>query len=330
MNSILFRFFLIFITICISSCKHPALGPIKGILVVVSPGMMEKDTELILNNVQRYVESTDREEVFSFSFIEMDEFEKDWKLRRTILFLAETEEDFPCKLESSESGVYHGRNIFANNQLIFGIDEENELDPTSPVLTALADSLEKAYNSHLRNYIYGSFVTTQMSSPERLDSLNSTGFTIDIPKSYCTAMWLPEDGFIQYQRELSTESLLLMLSLRWVDLDRDLTAEESIIWRQAMSRRFFYDAAEDSVDLAKTIVEPLVLHGMNGWRIIGVWRNPEHLNAGAFTSYVLFDSTRGKKYLIDFEIYHPHAPKETYLREGWIIMSSFVPGGTDG
>jgi hypothetical protein len=75
-------------------------------------------------------------------------------------------------------------------------------------------------------------------------------------------------------------------------------------------------------------VEPLSLRGLQGWRLLGMWRNPEHLNAGAFTSYVLRDG--GRRYLLDMEVFHERREKEPYVREGWIIMNTFIPGEENG
>ncbi len=62
--------------------------------------------------------------------------------------------------------------------------------------------------------------------------------------------------------------------------------------------------------------------GLSGIQLTGVWRNPEYLNAGSFTSRVL--DAGDEWYILDLEVYNPGHAKEPYLREGWIIMDTFV------
>ena len=321
------------LALLLSGCgRGPARGPVKGVLVVLPPGSEDEVAAEIGASVQRYVDTTDREAVFDISFVDQGDFEGDFRLRRTILIVSSTELGFPEELSGRDGAIGYDYDVWARGQSVYAVSEEDLLGSGGTVVSqALADSLERAYERHMQDYVYGSFVSTQMSSPERLDSLGALGFTIDVPKSYETGSWLPDDGFVQFQRELSSESLLLMLSIRWTDYDgTPMEAGQAVIWREEMARRFFYDASQDSVDRSRVQFSPMAHLGLDGWMLLGVWRNPEHLNAGAFTSYILFDEGAGTKYVLDFEVFHPHASKEIYLREGWIIMNTFVPGGSDG
>ena len=110
---------------------------------------------------------------------------------------------------------------------------------------------------------------------------------------------------------------------RAVDDTAVSSPEDAILRREAMARRFFYDARADSVDRSAVHWEEIVLNGAEGLRLTGLWRNPEHLNAGAFTSCVL--DYGGTGYILDLEVYNPGREKEPYIREGWTIMDSFVP-----
>lgn len=298
-------------------CRGPSEGPVKGVLVVY-PQDLEEEVDAALEELQRYLTTVDREPVFNFSSAYLEDFEGSLRMRRTILFLTEKASQIPGELASAD-GLYRARDVWASDQLVYGA-----VLPDVTNMDALSDSLLKAYNLHMRDFIYGSFVATQMSSPERIDSLRELGFTIDVPKSYSTEVWRPEEGFVQYQR-FDSESCALMLSIRWKPAEDGIgSGEEAMRWREAVARRFFYDAQEDSVDRAKTTASPMVLDGAEGLELLGVWRNPEHLNAGAFTSYLLRHGDR--KYLIDFEVYYPEGQKEPYIREGWTIMNTFVPG----
>ncbi|MBN1435370.1 DUF4837 family protein, partial [Candidatus Fermentibacterales bacterium] len=254
----------------------------------------------------------------------------------TILVVAGDADGIPDGLSAAEGVrggfLHYGYDVWARGQSVYALTADDLLAGGSD-LGALSDSLERAYDRHMSGYVYGSFVNTQMSSPARIDSLSDLGFTLDVPKSYATKEWLPDDGFVQFQRELSSESLLLMLSVRWVEearVEGVSGPDEALLWREEMARRFFFDAALDSVDRARTTVVPMRLRGLDGYLLVGAWRNPEHLNAGAFTSYVLRDRETGTGYMLDFEVYHPHATKEIYLREGWTILNTFFPGGSDG
>jgi len=113
------------------------------------------------------------------------------------------------------------------------------------------------------------------------------------------------------------------MSIRWIDDGRNLSSEDAVIWREEVARRFFYDASEDSVDRDRVQIETMNLNGLDGYFLLGMWRNPEYLNAGAFTCYILFDA--GRRYILDLEIFHANGEKEPYIREGWIIMDTFLP-----
>lgn len=315
------RCFPAFALLLMLSCRQDSIGPLKGVLVVYHPGLAAFIDGGGLDGIQRTVTTVETEDVFSWAFAETDEFSGTLTERRVILFLAETPEDLPDRLEAVSPGLWSGEDIWALNQQVIGAVVEDGVLPEP-----LADMLEEAYNTQVHRYIYGSFVNTQMSSPERLDSLAALGFTIDVPKAYTTHIWKPEDGFIQYQR-VAGEECLLMLSIRLLASSSELTDSSAIVAREAMARRFFYDASADSVDRSRVSVSRVTFGGMSGVSLTGMWRNPEYLNAGAFTSRILDSGER--RYIMDMEVYNPGREKEPYLREGWVIMDTFREGSAN-
>jgi len=311
------KYYAIAVFMLLSACAGPATGPVKGILVVYEPGIDLQDVNGFLDDLQIHLTTVDTENVFDFSLCSTPEFRDDLKTRRTILFISETSEQLPDELTETD-GIYRGRNIWADEQIVLGI-----VFPEFTETDALSGELEGIYNYHLSAYIYGSFVSTQMSSEARIDSLLAFNFSMDIPKSYHLAEWEPEAGFIQYQRIVSDECLLL-LSIRWIDDSIVMSPDAAVLWREAVARNYFYDSAADSIDRSAVEVQPIELRDLQGWRLLGMWRNPEHLNAGAFTSYIL--RSDGRRYLLDMEVFHEHREKEPYIREGWIIMNTFMLG----
>ncbi len=306
------------ILILLISCRSPATGPVKGVLVVYGSGVDYELVDELLEDIQLHVITVDTENVFNFSSCTEEMFRGDLKSRRTILFVAEQEGLLPDMLHQID-GIYHANDVWATGQDVFGI-----IFPEFTHLPELSRQLERSYNEHLSAYIYGSFVSTQMSSMERIDSLLTLGFSMDIPKSYHLSDWDPDAGFLQYQRFVSDDCLLL-LSIRWIDDDIVLNPDEAVLWREAVARHYFYNAEADSVDRSRVAVDPFKLHELSGWMLLGMWRNPDHLNAGAFTSYILHAD--GRRYLLDMEIFHEHREKEPFIREGWIIMNTFFAGG---
>ncbi|MEN8207783.1 MAG: DUF4837 family protein [Candidatus Fermentibacteria bacterium] len=309
---------IIGLLILLLACTGPAIGPVKGVLIVYEPGIDLENLDVLLEDIQLHVTTVDTESVFDFSTCSAEDFNDDLKTRRTILFVTEDSTQIPDELQISD-GIYRGEDVWAEDQIVLGIVLPGYTDTN-----ALSDLLEQAYNHHLTAYIYGSFVSTQMSSPERIDSLLTLGFSMDLPKSYHLEEWNPEAGFVQYQRRVSDECIIL-LSIRWIDDSIVLSPDDAILWREAVARNYFYDSAADSVDRSSVEVQPISLRGLNGFRLLGMWRNPDHLNAGAFTSYVLRNN--GRRYLLDTVIFHEHREKEPYIREGWIIMNTFMLGG---
>lgn len=305
----------------LAGCAGPATGPLKGVLVVYPDGTEAQLLDTVLERIQKQVDTVEPEDVFDFSVCTVEEFQGDLKTRRTVLFLADDRSGLPEDLEPS-GGIYLGEDLWASDQYVLGV-VMSEFDDWP----ALSDRLETIYDRHLHLHIYGSFVSTQMTSPARIDSLLELGFSMDIPKSYSLADWDPEAGFIQYQRRVSDDCLLL-LTVRWIEDDMVLAPEEAVNWREAVARNHFYAAEADSVDRSRVQVEPLDLRGLEGWKLLGMWRNPEYLNAGAFTSYVL--RSDGRRYLLDTEVFHERREKEPYIREGWLIMNTFIPGEENG
>jgi hypothetical protein len=313
------RLILLLALLPVLSCKQDSLGPLNGILIVYSDSLAEFIDAGGVDDLHLVVETVDPEEVFSFSFAETSQFQGTLKSRRIILLLLSPSEAhmIPGKLEQDSSGVYTGEDVWALGQQVVAV----VVDPGSPVLSSvLPEYLENAYNEQMRNYLYESFVNTGMSSELRIDSLAELGFTIDVPKSFATAQWTPEDGFIQYQRQPDEESFLL-LSIFVLQTETELTDSSAVLAREAMARNFFFDASADSVDRARISAEPITMNGLPGFELTGVWRNPEYLNAGSFTARV-FD-TGSEWYILDMEVYNPGRAKEPYMREGWIIMDTF-------
>jgi hypothetical protein len=301
----------------LAGCRGAADGPMNSVLVVYEAGQ-EEAAEAFASSLQRVVATVDPEPVLSFSYALRDELDAGLKLRRTILFIVSPGSDIPGGLTRTTGGYLRGRDIWARGQAVFAAS------PDSCDAGALSRDLEMAYNRHLEAYIYQSFVSTSMSSSQRIDSLRSVGFFLDVPRSYRTADWRPEDGFIQFQRTLGQEGMI-MLTISWKPGGILGTALEAVEARQLMARRYFYDASADSVDMARLSVGPWQVDGFPGWVLLGEWRNPEHLNAGGFTSYVL-QSDSGV-WILDVEVYNPGSEKEPYIREGWLIMNTFSPEG---
>lgn len=309
------------VLILLAGCAGPATGPLKGVLVVYPAGMEMQRLNMVLDRVQKQVDTVEPEDVFDFSVCTTEEFQGDLKTRRTVLFLADDRSELPEELEPS-GGIYLGEDLWASDQYVLGV-----VMPEFDDWEILSERLESVYDRHIRHHIYGSFVSTQMTSPARIDSLLELGFSMDIPKSYSLADWDPETGFIQYQRRVS-EDCLLLLSIRWIEDDMVLSPGEAVTWREAVARNHFHAASADSVDRSRVQVEPLNLRGLEGWKLLGMWRNPEYLNAGAFTSYVL--RSDGRRYLLDMVVFHERREKEPYIREGWLIMNTFMPGEDNG
>ena len=314
------RIFFAAALLLVLSCRQESLGPLNGILVVYSPILSDYIDQGGLDEIKLVVETVDPEQVFSFAFAETQEFTGTLKERRVILFLL-SEQDaewMPGELQELNPGILSGNDLWALNQQVFGVFVDPSGEESLPEdLPAL---LLDAYNNQLRAYLYKSFVSTSMTSEARMDSLGEIGISMDIPKSYNTHRWLPLEGFAQYQRQPDDECLLI-LSINILRPDAEFTMENAILAREAMARTYFFDAEADSVDRARTTGTPFSSGGFQGWEITGVWRNPEFLNAGAFTSRVL--DTGEEWYILDMEVYNPGYAKEPYLREGWIIMDTF-------
>lgn len=311
--------FLLLLLLFSASCKQESIGAINGVLIVYSSSLSEFIDTGGLQDLHLVVETVDPEEVFSFSFAEISEFQGTLKTRRVILLLLDTfeENQIPSALDRGETGIFSGDDVWALDQQVFAV----VVNPESPELPSeLPGMLETAYDNQMHDYIFESFVSTSMTSPERMDSLSFLGFTLNIPKSFRIRIWTPEDGFIQYQRQPDPECLLLF-SIRVLSDHGELSDSNAVLAREAMARLFFYDASADSVDRARLSMTPIEQNGLPGWEMTGVWRNPEYLNAGSFTSRVL--DAGDEWYILDMEIYNPGFKKEPYLREGWVIMDTF-------
>lgn len=302
----------------ILSCRQESTGPLNGVLVVHSSSLAEFIDHGGLDPLHLVVETVDPEQVFSFSYAELSQFAGTLKERRIILLLLTPDDAhlIPDDLEEQTPGIHSAEDVWALNQNVFAVvvEEGGEIPENLP------DALLQACNSQVHGYLYRSFVSTSMTSPARIDSLRAEGFFMDIPKSYETHLWMAEDRFFQYQRQPDDECLLL-LSISIISSDLELTPGNAMLAREAMARNFFYDAKKDSVDRARTTFEQYTVNGIEGIQLTGVWRNPEYLNAGSFTSRVL--DTGSEWYILDLEVYNPGHAKEPYLREGWIIMNTF-------
>jgi len=305
------------IALLLAGCRGAAEGPLNGVLVVYGDGR-EAAAEAFTGSLQKTVVTVDPEPVFSFVFCPRSQLDASLRLRRTVLLLLDSPAEAPEGLRRSAGGYWRGTDVWARGQTFFAAV------PESCDASALSRDLELAYNRHLHDYLYQSFVTTSMSSPARMDSLRGLGFSMDVPRSYRTVVWTPERHFVQFQRPVSDEGVI-MLSVYWLPGGSVGDAAHAVEQRQLMARREFYDASADSVDRARLEAGPLELHGLRGWVLLGEWRNPEYLNAGGFTSYVL--QSGSGMWILDTEVYNPGSEKEPYIREGWLVMNTFSPEG---
>ncbi|MBN1433520.1 hypothetical protein JW921_02100, partial [Candidatus Fermentibacterales bacterium] len=65
---------LVGVLLLAAGCAGPATGPIKGVLVVLPEGHEDEVAQAVRSSLQRYVTTTDTEEVFSWSFVDRSQF----------------------------------------------------------------------------------------------------------------------------------------------------------------------------------------------------------------------------------------------------------------
>jgi len=99
----------------ILACRQESLGPLNGILVVYSSSLADFIDEGGLDALHLVVETVDTEQVFSFAFADLSEFEGTLRERRTILLLLSPEDigEIPENLDQQASSIYYGENVWA-------------------------------------------------------------------------------------------------------------------------------------------------------------------------------------------------------------------------
>ena len=114
------HFAFLTLLILLVACAGPAIGPVKGVLVVYEPGVDLQNLDDLLEEIQLQVTTVVAENVFDFSTCLREDFRDDLKTRRTILFVTENSLQLPDDLQMS-GGIYTGEDLWAEDQVVLGI-----------------------------------------------------------------------------------------------------------------------------------------------------------------------------------------------------------------
>ncbi len=89
--------------------------------------------------------------------------------------------------------------------------------------------------------------------------------------------------------------------------------------REIGERHFEGDIIEEK-DLR---IEKFQFAGYEGWRILGSWKNMNHMIGGAFQAHGFWDEKNKRAYVVDNSVYFPAGDKLPTLLELFMISSSF-------
>jgi hypothetical protein len=330
-----FRIVIPLIVLAILSCNRkstfPPVGSYSDVLVVTETGKLDKMTEPLIREIQHPVDYYTKEEIqFRAKLVSAYEFEKHAPSKNMILFGTVRSGEIGRLIEgfigtTSVRQVLEGKvNVFKKidypyaGQLTLVITAASSEQLSRIVAengSLMRDIMEEANRQRLRDYLLSKEKT------ELTEELRAKyRFTIRVPFLYelnqerkdvpgieivrtkphrgLTVSWLPwKEGTVS----LADSSALydIRADLAWKMYDKDIM------------RRDLVSFSNDRLGEYEAI------------RMDGYWENSEGIYGGPYSCFFVFDSIRGRLWIIDTLVYGPGFDKHPMLRELRAVAEAF-------
>lgn len=225
-------------------------------------------------------------------------------------------EETAAKVGEGEYRIFRRRDIWARGQTVVVL-----VAPTTEELAEwLRDNADVLYtlfkedrDERMKKQLYARLEQKEMS-----DSLREEhGWRLRVPSDFGIVASSSSPGYVRFRRMYPDR----FMTVAWREGGpEDITLDGFVQWRNELGLLFADPCRTASNDLNSKIVrlgeyEVLEVHGL--WETIGP------LGGGPFVGYLMHH--QGSLYLLDGLVFAPDRPKEMYIRQFEVILSTFEP-----
>ncbi len=306
---------------CTSEYKpHRAVGKSTEIIVVSEPKVYSEVGSLLVQTLERVINTPTTEHIFNIRQITPDEF-PEFLYRRNCLILGLIGDALidsvlapssQKKLLAGESYVFGSERLFVSGQWVLVIagptlyklkevvDDNSEL-----IFNYFAEGARKRIKESLYKAGYQEDLSQKLQS--------KYGFSIKIPKHWMVAK--EGFGFVEFIHHRPDR----IISIYWEAKPKaELNKTQAIRIRDEIGANY-YDG--DFVEKELTKFYWVEFQGVRAGKLDGIWQNDEKVMGGPFRTYFFWKE--GRFYVIDFHIFAPGEKKWKWLQQLEVICGTF-------
>ncbi len=335
---LLFIPFIIFLS-C-SDYKPESFGPYREIIVFGDKELGGKLKNVLQQTFERKTITPQDEKEFYLRWVDslgLQSFSK----ARNIIFIATLDspdnisswvinnlsDEAMQSVKTYDNYIFLKENVWAKNQMVLFF-----VAPTVSVLASdIAFSSRRLFNivdsltdERVKGWIFSSAFGEGEDYELERKIMDDFNFGIRVPKGFWADEYLPDQNFL-WLRAVRPESWVFVYYQDNLPED-SLNYEWWIRKRNWIGKKWYEGDSVVRNSLTFTRAQPF---GLPGLKIRGLWENSKKVQGGPLISYLFYDPTRGRVYIVDGALYSPGAEKTPYLRHIRIVMKSFDDDTTD-
>lgn len=293
-----------------------SVGKARDVVVVTS----ERDTSLIISNLQTYQYVPQREPTFVFIYAP-DTMLKGVKQFHSIFLYGSLKDEFISELLDDEArtatqrdtfNLFKVENLWAKNQTVV-ILVASEPSFVRAAVMKYQKVVTKIFEESYYRKAKLSFYEKEMDNKIR-SHLHRFGWELDVPVGWMIDSTHKKENFISVHTHYPDRSIFL-----YREKSIDLLGDSMVVRKRDELTRKYYNG--DYVFRELTTVEPVEFRDMKGLRIKGVWQNDSLVAGGPFLSYFL--KKNDSLYIVDGILFLPGERKTDYIMGLEVMMNSF-------
>ena len=323
---------ILLLTVGCSLMQDQPIGERNRVAVVTDPAVWKSIAVPLERTFEKELFTPQPEKLY---YLEPSDFEKLAEINRRpyIIIIAPLKSEEPTSTFLSKSlspqaadGVNRGEyyvfakpNLWARNQLVLFVaapDLESLVNTVNQHAGDLFALIDQHRNDVVRKEMYARL--EQKDLENRLH--DKYGWRLRIQHDYVVITDDPGHQLVQLRRTYPDR----WLTIQWVegpDIYRNLSAVA--VLRDSLGK-WFKDPVFNYPEYFK--YQDREFLGRPGGMLAGLWATEAAIGGGPFFTYVFYDSTLQRTFLLDGAVFNPRDEKEPHLRQLQIMAQTFVSG----
>jgi len=297
---------------CVSYEQY-ARGDARDVMIVFDGTLRE--ARFLRDILQDTFYTPHAEPLFNIYPLQVEQFQSYRGYKNVVLLAtygARSFELFQEAFGEKGSGMYKGKNIFADGDFVIGIlasDEYNLLDflniHKEEIKNLLLERVNELYS--VKTYFAGH------NKKMKKEFGGKYGFTFDFPNGWAYA--IEDTNFVCIAKHYPDR----FMSVYFESFERPLEKEDLIALRNSLGKRYFEG---DRVEKDYTRASRIPFKGVLATRIYGVWQNDSLIRGGPFEMIAF--NMNGRFYLIDMGVFAPEKLRKLeYLMRMELVARTF-------